>query len=292
MTSAYGDHWWHRSLLAFVRQDQGRYDEAGTLGEHVLAQQADSGHAVHALTHVYYETGAHSRGLSWLDAWLTTCGRSANHRAHFSWHAALHELSLADLAGVRSRYHAQLAPPRVSAVRCLVDSASLLWRCRLADMWPGRLPVADVLEHAGPALLSRPETPFTGLHAAFALAAAHGGPGLARLRDRLSRDAGAVQRDVLVPLCDALMAMLDQQWKLAATLLRPLRVPLVGIGGSAAQREIVEETLLFCLVPAPASRADTGQAVWQLGHQNRLRASMTAAATGVPQTRHGRPVRR
>ena len=29
LAPAYGDNWWYRSLLAFVRQDQGRYDEAG-----------------------------------------------------------------------------------------------------------------------------------------------------------------------------------------------------------------------------------------------------------------------
>ena len=107
---AYAGHWWHRSLLAFVRQDQARYDEAGALAESVLALEPAAGHAVHARTHVYYETGDHVAGLRWLDPWITTCGRQASHRAHFSWHAALHELSTGDCDAVRRRYAEQLAP--------------------------------------------------------------------------------------------------------------------------------------------------------------------------------------
>ena len=127
---SYAGHWWHRSLLAFVRQDQERYDEAGVLSEEVLALEPAAGHAVHARTHVFYETGAHVAGLRWLDPWITSCGRQATHRAHFSWHAALHELSTGDTEAVRRRYAEQLAPPVVTGVRGLVDSASLLWRCQ------------------------------------------------------------------------------------------------------------------------------------------------------------------
>jgi carbamoylphosphate synthase small subunit len=37
LAPAYAGHWWYLSLLAFVRQDQARYDEAGALSEQVLA---------------------------------------------------------------------------------------------------------------------------------------------------------------------------------------------------------------------------------------------------------------
>ena len=161
LAPAYGDNWWYRSLLAFVRQDQGRYDEAGQLSEAVLALEPAAGHAVHARTHVFYETGAHEAGLRWLDPWITTCGRHATHRAHFSWHAALHELATGDGDAVRRRYLGQLAPPVVTGVRGLVDSASLLWRCEVTGSWAGHVPVEEVLDHAGEDLLERPETPFT-----------------------------------------------------------------------------------------------------------------------------------
>ena len=74
-----------------------------------------SGHAVHARAHVFYETGEHVVGLAWLDEWIRTCGREANHRSHFSWHAALHELMQGDVEAVRRRYERELAPPRSPA---------------------------------------------------------------------------------------------------------------------------------------------------------------------------------
>src|SRR3954464_2500100 len=59
LAPAYGDHWWYISLLAFTRQDQSRFDDAGLLAESALSCEPTSDHAVHAQTHVLYETGKH-----------------------------------------------------------------------------------------------------------------------------------------------------------------------------------------------------------------------------------------
>ena len=108
LASSYGDDWWYRGLLAFVRQDQGRYDEAAALAWSALRVEPAAGHAVHAQTHVFYETGQHIAGLQWLDPWIASSGQAASHRAHFSWHAALHELSMETsrqcAGGMRTRW--------------------------------------------------------------------------------------------------------------------------------------------------------------------------------------------
>ncbi|HET9944147.1 MAG TPA: FAD/NAD(P)-binding protein, partial [Actinomycetes bacterium] len=247
---AYGKHWWYTSLLSFVRQDQGRYDEAGVLADRVLAVEPASGHAVHARTHVHYETGDHAAGLRWLDGWITSCGRQATHRAHFSWHAALHELSTGDVDAVRRRYADQLAPPSVTGVRGLVDSASLLWRCQVTGSWSGPVPVDDVIAHAGDDLVERPETPFTAMHSAVALTAAGDVARLAGLEKHASGASDPVLRDVVAPLCGGLLAVAESRWDDAARLLRSVLPPLVRVGGSAAQREVVEETLLHALMAA------------------------------------------
>jgi hypothetical protein len=132
LAPAYGDDWWYLGLLAFTRQDQNRFAEAGELAARALITEPAAGHAVHAKAHVHYETGDHRAGLAWLDGWIATCGAQASHRAHFSWHAALHELALGDADAVAARYATQLAPPTVDGVRALIDSASLLWRAQLA----------------------------------------------------------------------------------------------------------------------------------------------------------------
>ncbi|WP_369231715.1 FAD/NAD(P)-binding protein [Streptomyces sp. R21] len=246
---AYDGHWFHTSLLAFLRQGQGRFHEAGELAHRALAAEPASGHAVHALAHVHYESGAHRKGRDWLDAWVSGQGRGAVHRAHFSWHIALHELALDDPAAVRRRWFAQLAPGRVSGVRALVDSGSLLWRARLSDSWRGEVPAADVLETVAREVVERPATAFTALHAAVALAAAGDLAALARLRDHAA-GADPVQREVVVPLCEAFAALVEERFQEAARGLDALLPVLRKVGGSAAQREVVEETLLYALVAA------------------------------------------
>ncbi|MEU6257839.1 FAD/NAD(P)-binding protein [Streptomyces sp. NPDC047043] len=247
---AYDGHWFHTSLLAFLRQEQGRLHEAGELAHRALALEPSSGHAVHALAHVHYESGAHEAGRDWLDGWVSGQGRGAVHRAHFSWHIALHELALDDPAAVRRRWFAQLAPGRVvTGVRALVDSGSLLWRARLSDSWRGELPAADVLDTVARDVLERPATAFTGLHAAVALAAAGDLPALHRLRDHAA-GADEVQREVIAPLCEAFAALVEERFHEAAHGLDALLPVLRRVGGSAAQREVVEETLLYALVAA------------------------------------------
>ncbi|RNL63317.1 lycopene cyclase [Nocardioides marmoriginsengisoli] len=271
LAPSYGDHWWYISLLAFVRQDQGKFEEAGLLAESALSCEPSSGHAVHAQTHVMYETGQHEEGRVWLDHWVAESGRSASHRAHFSWHAALHELALGDTEAVRRRYYSQLAPPTVTGVRGLVDAASLIWRWRIAvadwDRATGGLglppafegegappPIEAVLAGVDENLILAPQTPFIAVHAAIALAAQGEVPLLERLRVHCARADDRTTRTVVVPICDAFIAVTEQRWSDAATLFGELLPALVKVGGSAAQREVIEETLLFCLVQS--GRAD------------------------------------
>jgi hypothetical protein len=246
--AVYGDDWWYLGLLAFVRQEQERFAEAGELAARSLLLEPSAGHAVHAKAHVHYETGDHRAGLAWLDRWIATCGARASHRAHFAWHAALHELALGDDDAVGRRYAAQLAPPTVTGVRALVDSASLLWRARMVG---GAVPgeIGRVLATVPAQLLAEPPTPFAALHAAVALAAAGDCRGLARLRRRAEQRPEEAFRRLIAPLADALGDLThgDAGPALDTLLALPDLTPL---GGSAAQREVIEETIVHCAVEA------------------------------------------
>jgi hypothetical protein len=258
LAPAYGDDWWYASLLAFVRQEQQRWSEAAVLADRALAVEPASGHAAHARTHVYYETGDHVDGLAWLDRWIAGSGLDAGHRVHFSWHAALHELAEGDADAVRHRYATQLAPPAVTGARLLVDSASLLWRGSLDSVWTCDAPIQPVLDAVDPVLLTAPASRFTALYAAFALATARDVDGLARLRLYAVSSADPVFPTVLAPLVSALWAYVDGRFDTAVALLEPIMPALVQLGGSAAQREVVEDTLLHALLRAgrvPDARA-------------------------------------
>lgn len=266
--SAYGDHWWYISLLAFTRQDQGRFDEAGQLAESALSCEPSSGHSVHAASHVNYETGQHESGRAWLDHWVAESGRSASHRAHFSWHAALHELSLGDTEAVRRRYYTQLMPPTVTGVRALVDTASLLWRWHITtSAWddalsvglsdrhtaafPGECPIPPidaVLRVVDEELRHRPQTPFVALHAALVCAVSRDLATLHELRRHCRTSSDPTMRTTVAAVCSALLAAGEERWADAAGTLSDVQPGLARVGGSAAQREIIEETLLYCLV--------------------------------------------
>lgn len=248
LAPAYGPDWWHRGLLAFVRQDQGRYDEALALANMALADEPAAGHAVHARAHVHYETGQHRAGLAWLDGWIAGSGAHASHRAHFSWHAALHELALGEDRAALARYAGQLAPPAAPGVRALVDSVSLLWRGYVTGAW-SRPDVGPALATVPAGLIAEPPTPFIAMHAAIALAATGDSAGLARLCQQAASRPEATFPEVVAPLAGALEHLVRGDAAQATDGLLELR-GIERLGGSAAQREIIEETLILCAMRA------------------------------------------
>ncbi|MDN4162160.1 pyridine nucleotide-disulfide oxidoreductase [Nocardioides abyssi] len=247
---AYGDDWWATGLLAFVRQEQHRYDEAMDLSCRALALEPSAGHAAHARAHAHYETGDHAGGLGWMDSWLEGPGAGNDGRSHFVWHAALHELSLGDLDAVRARYEAQLLPAPALGCRALVDTGSLLHRWALtpdATDVPGLDAVVAVV---GRRTLEQPATPFVALHAAVVLLATGDGDGLRRLASRSAHHEHPTHREVVAPLAEALRAMHAGRCSAAADALAALESSLWRLGGSDAQREVVEETRIAALLRA------------------------------------------
>jgi hypothetical protein len=247
---AYGDDWWFTGLLAFVRQEQGRFDEAMSLSCESLAVEPGAGHSAHARAHAHYETGDHVAGLAWMDGWVTGDGASIDSISHFAWHAALHELSLGDLDAVRRRYDGQLRGEHGLGCRALVDTGSLLFRWALtpdASDVPGLEQVAAL---AGRDVLERPATPFLAMHSAVTLLALDDRTGLESLARWADSHGHPTQREVVAPLARALGQLAVGRCSEAADALAGLAGPSTRLGGSAAQREILEETRIAALLRA------------------------------------------
>jgi uncharacterized NAD(P)/FAD-binding protein YdhS len=279
---SYGDDWWYAGQLAFVRQDQERWAEAEELASYALSVEPASGHAVHARAHVFYETGQHAAGLAWLDEWIRTRGPEANHRSHFSWHAALHELMQDDVEAVRRRYARELAPSVVTGSRVVVDSGALLWRGRVTGAWTDDLPVHEVRAQAPAEWLTAPPTPFAAMHGAVLLAADGDASALAHLGEVAARSGDGVFRDVVAPLRRGLLAVVEERWNAAAATLTSVVATMAQLGGSKAQREVVEDTLVHAL--AMAGRTAEAAAVLDERLSQRssaLDARRRAALTGA-----------
>ncbi|MFD8498267.1 adenylyl-sulfate kinase [Amycolatopsis sp. NPDC059657] len=244
----YGDDWWYQSQLAFVRQEQGRWIEAEALASRALAAEPASSHAVHARTHVFYETGAHQEGLAWLNDWIGAWGDTSDGRIHFAWHAALHELMLGDDEAVRRRYDRDLAAVR--GPRALVDAASLLWRCEMTRNWDRKDGATAVLASSPQEWLTDPPTSFAAMHAAIAMAAAKDQTRLRILATYAAGHDSEVYRQVVAPLCGGLQNVVAGRWNAAVAQLEQVRPRVAHLGGSAAQREVIEDTFVHALAKA------------------------------------------
>jgi hypothetical protein len=88
------------------------------------------------------------------------------------------------------------------------------------------------------------------MHAAMALTAAADVGGLRQLRRYAAAQGGTVFGGVVEPLAGALIDLVEGRCTASAGALWKLRDDVWRLGGSAAQREIVEETLLYALVQA------------------------------------------
>ena len=228
-----------------MRQDQERWSEAEDLASYALSVEPASGHAVHARAHVFYETGQHAEGSPGSTAG-SGAGAQANHRSHFSWHAALHELMQCDVDAVRRRYERELAPPLVTGSRALVDSGALLWRCHVTGAWEGALPSEAVCAVSAGGLAAQPADRFAAMHSALGLATEGDDVGLAALRTIAHAHADPAFRDVVAPLCGALQQVVEGEFAGPPDGSRLL--PRAGVlGGSVAQREVLEDTLVYAL---------------------------------------------
>jgi hypothetical protein len=245
---AYGDDWWFTGLLAFMRQEQGRFDEAMELSCLSLDTEPGAGHSAHARAHAHYETGDHAGGLAWMDSWITGAGAQVDSLCHFSWHAAMHELSMGDLDAVRLRYETQLRPEPGLGCRSLVDSGSLLWRWALTPGSTSVPGIDEVLAVVDESLLARPQSPFMAMHAAVALCAAEDAEGLTTLARWCSGRPEAAHTEVTAPLALALRRLVLGDPSGAADAIAAVEPRLWQVGGSDAQREVVEETRICALV--------------------------------------------
>ncbi|MCY4577543.1 MAG: hypothetical protein OXD31_00700, partial [Chloroflexi bacterium] len=113
-------------------------------------------------------------------------------------------------------------------------------------------PVEEIAEQASPAATT-PGPAFRDAHAALAFAASGDEERLASVKTRLRDLAGqgdALAKEVTLPLVKGIGAFADDRYEDAARYLEPVFPQLARIGGSHAQREVFEDTLLESYIRA------------------------------------------
>jgi hypothetical protein len=254
LAPAYGDDWWFLNVHGFACTEAGDRARGRRLVERALILHPRNAHAAHALAHVFYEEGDSEGGAAFVDGWLPGYERAAQLHCHLSWHLALFELARGNMERAAKIYDDSIRPgvSLSAALGTLADAASFLWRCGLWGAGPAALPWAEVRDFSGRAF-PKASVAFADAHVVMALAAGGEHEGAAariaelRLLEEAGRQAaGRVAGDV----AESMVAFARGDWRRTIDRLEPVFPELVRVGGSRAQRDVFEQTLLSAYLRA------------------------------------------
>jgi len=242
----YGDDWFFLGQYAFAHHALNRFEESRRLAERSLAYNPRCGHAVHSLAHVFYETNDHATGATFLHGWMANYDRSGPMHCHLAWHQALFELSMGYYVRVMDLYEDAIRPDVARTRTSMYDAASLLWRYQIYGCAQDELPWSAVGELAA-RITAQPGMAFVDANAALALAAAGDEVAFGRLIDglrTLDAQGHPTAGCVVLPLVQGIWAFAQGAYDEAIERIEPIADQIVRIGGSNAQREVFEDTLL------------------------------------------------
>jgi tetratricopeptide (TPR) repeat protein len=256
------------SLHAFGLEESNLYPQAEEAGRRALALNPKVPWAVHAVAHVMEMQGRHEEGGAWLRQYQADWAEGNGFSGHLWWHKGLFRLEALDMAGVLRLLDTRLAGDNLQITLQRVDAASLLWRLHLLG--------EDVAERCSRLVegwdLSDPAAgyyAFNDVHAVMALLGAgqvaRAEAWVARCAERAMsaddarRSNHGMAREVGLPLMRALLAYARGEADVSADGLYAARSIAQRFGGSHAQRDLIDQTLLAAA--ARGSRAALGRAL-------------------------------
>jgi tetratricopeptide (TPR) repeat protein len=258
----YGDDWWYLYNHGWALTENNDVKRGRAMTERAFALREANANAVHALLHAMFEDGSVDDADALVDRWIPTYDRTGILHGHIRWHQALGALEHGDATRALNIYAEVLQPSVTQAppLNAITDGASLLWRLQAYGHT-----VPDSLwaeaDTAAQRAFPRSSIPFADVHMALFAAATRN---QAALEERLAviekRVAdGKLPAGAVVPkLFRAMSAFADGDYRTCVALLSPVLDEVVRIGGSHAQRTLVEDTFIVALMKSgdlPRARA-------------------------------------
>lgn len=271
LATHYGDDWWFGMAHAFAQCEAGQREAARKTIDRSMAAHPRNAHGAHVRSHVLYEGGEDAAGLAYLDEWLRDYPAAAQLHCHLTWHVAIFSLGVGRFDRAWQAYSGGVAPVASwgPPVNTLTDAASFLWRAELAGSPRDASRWSAVRDYAMRTFPKHGVT-FCDVHAAVAYAASGDAAALEGLARALTEadSAGRLAAGPVVPsLVDAFGAFARGDWDATITILAPVLDQHVRIGGSRAQRDLVELTLLAAYLRA--GRADGARSLLARRHDRR-----------------------
>lgn len=209
----------------------------------------------HAVSHVLEMTGRPAEGLAWMDVrapyWSDP---QCNNRVHIWWHKALFHIELGQHEVALALYDGEILSAMRPIGTQLCNATSLLWRletlgCEAGERWPRQLALWQQQ-------LNGMSSPFNEIHAAMAALRAGHRAVFDTVLDGMRRAAAAdselvpAYRDVAIPVAQAMACFVDADYAGAVNGLLGVQAELWRMGGSVAQRDLVEWTLAVAAIRA------------------------------------------
>lgn len=242
-------------MHAFGCEETGDYRRAEAVGGRALELEPRDSWAHHAIAHVLEMEGRSAEGIAWMREREPHWAVDNFFAVHNWWHLALFHLDRDEIDETLALFDGPIHGARSRLMLDLVDASALLWRLRLLGIDVGERwsSVAECWRGAGrPGLYS-----FNDLHALMAWIGA-GQDAMAQdwLAAQAELDAARIGDQAAVgdaigaPLMRAIADLEAGRSAAATETLRSVRPIAHGFGGSHAQRDLLDLTLI-----AAASRA-------------------------------------
>jgi tetratricopeptide (TPR) repeat protein len=235
-------------MMAFGLEETGLYDRAEAAGRRSIELEPRNGWARHAVAHVMEMQDRRADGVAWLRGSVPEWTEESFFKIHNWWHLSLFHLGLGQADEALALYDGPIFGEPTGMGFDLVDAAALLWRLQLmgAEVGARWEALADAYEAKG----GWGDYAFDDFHGALALVGA-GRLQAARAvieaqRMALARpgDNAAFVAAVGLPATQALLAFGEGRFGEAADLLRGVRSQSGRFGGSHAQRDLIDLTLI------------------------------------------------
>lgn len=250
LAPAYGADWWFGAHHGMAVAEAGRLREGRAIVERSLAANRANGSVAHAFAHICYEDGQTDEGIAFIRDWLQGYTRFGGMHGHLSWHLALFELHRGNVEEGNRMFAESFGaddypgpPPNK-----MFDAAAFLWRSELAGHKRDTARWAALRDYAH-ATFPQPGMNLLDWHIALADAVTGESEALqTRIR---SIESQAYPAGHTVPdLGRAFAAFERADYAAAIALIEPLLPERGRIGGSNAQVDLMEFTLLRAYVLA------------------------------------------
>lgn len=233
----FGEDWWFLGTYAFALMETGDLHRAETRIDAALSGNPRNANGAHYKAHLHYENGETEAGSAYIEDWRKDYDPRGLMNGHIAWHSALWALARGDVDRMWEVVDREVAPKGAwgPALNVLTDTAAILYRAEMAgiEVSPERWAAISRFASDG---FGAPGLAFADVHAALAHAMAGDGAALHRIIDGASGPAGDVVRD----LAEGFGAIATGAWERAETLIGSAMRDHARIGGSRAQRDLVE----------------------------------------------------